>query len=221
MWVELREVVNVDDFPVDGEVVGPGEDERRMRNVVGFRNEVDRLARDFDLLQRSGAVDDAKIRGIGIVYGAVRRIDEGDGSVGEGLAFDHEAVHGSTVNADAEIFLLIGSNDAFGNHDGSDVGFVGERQRTASVREAENRNRNGELRSGNAFAEADGAVSPPLGYVPLVIEIFEKLHDGMLTADSEFDLDFFERRRHSVLAYVLGDDVEHPLLFVGKHGKIG
>lgn len=98
------------------------------------------------------------------------------------------------MDADAEILLLIGADDAFGNHDGSDIGLVGVRKRASGVGKTENRNRNGKLRGRNTLSETDGTVSPPLRNVPLVVEIFEKLNDGMLAANAEFNLDFFERR---------------------------
>ena len=41
----------------------------------------------------------------------------------------------------------------------------------------------------------------------------------MFALYAEFALDFFERWRHSVLAYVPSNDIEHALLFFGKHGK--
>ena len=190
-----------------------------MRNVVGLGNQVERFACHLHLLKGCGAVNDAEICGIGIVYRTVGRVDERQRGVGERFALYHKPVHGSTVHADAEVFLFVGTDDAFGNHDGSNVGFVSERQGAAGVGKTENRNRNRELGRGNAFSEADGAVSPPLRDISLVVEVFEKLYDRLFASDAEFDLDFFERGRHSVLAYVLGDDVENPLLFVGKHGK--
>lgn len=90
-----------------------GENHGRVRNVVGFRNEIERFPCHLHLFERRGTVYDAEICGIRVINGAKRRIDERYGSVRKRLPLNQEPVHGSSVDSDAEVFFHIGADDVF------------------------------------------------------------------------------------------------------------